>query len=68
MSGGGKRSAAQVELEEKEESISSILMELDEYSPLIPDSVTDYYLQKGTSTISIITMYINTPYQTLHIL
>lgn len=43
----GKRSQTQLELEQKEESISSILLQMDDYAPIIPDSVADYYLAKG---------------------
>ncbi len=42
-----KRTQTQLELEQKEESISSLLLQMDEYAPLIPDAVTDYYLARG---------------------
>ena len=42
-----KRSQLDLELQEKEESLSELLLMLDEFAPIIPDSVTDYYLGKG---------------------
>ncbi len=34
-------------MEQKEESLSNTLLLLDDFSPIIPDAVTDYYLKRG---------------------
>jgi transcription initiation factor TFIID subunit 10 len=42
-----KRTQSEIELQKKEEALSSTLLMLEDFAPIIPDSVTDYYLQKG---------------------
>ena len=42
-----KRSQLDLELQEKEESLSELLLMLDDFQPIIPDSVTTHLLQKG---------------------
>jgi transcription initiation factor TFIID subunit 10 len=47
MSQKKKRTQTEIELQQKEESLSNTLLLLDDFAPIIPDAVTDYYLQRG---------------------
>ncbi|KAJ3259132.1 Transcription initiation factor TFIID subunit 10 [Boothiomyces macroporosus] len=44
---GKKRTKAEMEMQSKEEALSSTLLMLDEFAPIIPDAVTDYHLARG---------------------
>lgn len=56
-----KRTQTQLELEQKEESLSALLLQMDDYAPLIPDAVTDYYLAKGGLQTEDVRLYVSLP-------
>ncbi|GAA5906220.1 hypothetical protein JCM6882_006079 [Rhodosporidiobolus microsporus] len=44
---GQGRSAKDVEQERKDQELAQLLEMMDDYKPIIPDEVTDYYLQRA---------------------
>lgn len=37
----------EMDMQSKEESLSNTLLLMDNFAPIIPDSVTDYHLKQG---------------------
>lgn len=58
-----KRTQTALELEAKEESLSALLLQMDDYAPLIPDAVTDYYLAKGGLSTDDVRLYVRVSMQ-----
>jgi hypothetical protein len=42
-----KRTQSEIEQQEKEDALVETLLLLDEFAPIIPDSIVDYHLAKG---------------------